>query len=156
MSSLRQRLLAAESDFLAALGSGDGTLVTFNDHWERLLADVDSALETASLDSETASLAHTVTLRLVTLADASAEIYSSCNALTTQLMDQVDTLMSELTLLDRPQTEILQHPSSPSSGPPQSIGRLRQDYGCSTSSRKRRRNCIERQDINEERYKRSR
>ncbi|KAH9858018.1 hypothetical protein C2E23DRAFT_159735 [Lenzites betulinus] len=102
MLSFQDRFLRAEDEFCQALVNGGNALMTFEVRWEKLLEEVDMAYASSSLDSETAALAHTVSMRLATLADASVELYSSYNAFTSELVADLDTLMSELTLSECP------------------------------------------------------
>ncbi len=98
--SLKGRLLAVEDDFLYALSGGEAAIIAFDRNWQTLLQDIDSAVAKTNADAETLSLAHTVSLRIALLADASADLYTSCDSFTSQLMHQVDSMMSELTIYD--------------------------------------------------------
>ncbi|KAH9898222.1 hypothetical protein C8Q73DRAFT_663973 [Cubamyces lactineus] len=100
MLSLQDRLILAEDEFFAALAEGDAALSTFNERWEKLVEDLNEAADSIGLDVETSQLAHTTALRLITLADTSIELYANYNTITSQLMGQIDELMSELTLSD--------------------------------------------------------
>ncbi|KAI0688025.1 hypothetical protein C8T65DRAFT_127355 [Cerioporus squamosus] len=100
MSSLQQQLLSIEDDFLKALGEGGDTLCIFEERWQKLLVDVEAALDSGSLDEETSALAHTTALRVATLADASAELFASRDEITLDLMAQVDTLMAQVSVSD--------------------------------------------------------
>ncbi|KAJ3006364.1 hypothetical protein NUW54_g3966 [Trametes sanguinea] len=100
MVSLKARLLAAERDFVSALIEGGGSLVAFNDRWEQLLRDVDTALETNCLDHELSALAHATATRIAALADLSEEAYASCELVSAQLVGQLEVMVSDLTLHD--------------------------------------------------------
>lgn len=100
MRLLKSRLLSAETDFLSALVEGGDALTTFDERWSQLIEDIDRALSSDELDSETSALAHATASRIATLADISAEVFDSYNTLTSSLMDQLDSMMTELTLED--------------------------------------------------------
>ncbi|KAJ8488500.1 hypothetical protein ONZ51_g3521 [Trametes cubensis] len=102
MSSLRERLISAEDEFYNALIEGDDAVALFNMRWEVLLDDVNASFDAAALDTETITLAHTTALRIATLADTSIELFSSYDRFTTKLVDDLNTLMSELTFDDTP------------------------------------------------------
>ncbi|KAM5533948.1 hypothetical protein V8D89_012373 [Ganoderma adspersum] len=117
MSSLKDRLLSAEDDYLTALISGEDAMIAFEIHWEAILAEIDAAYESTGLDSSTITLAHTTSLRIATLADTSIELFDSYNSITSQLMVQLDHCMYALTLDDsseRPQRGCHLSPSHPS------------------------------------------
>ncbi|KAI0830486.1 hypothetical protein BC628DRAFT_871305 [Trametes gibbosa] len=109
MLSFKDRLSAVEGEFLVALIKGGDALSAFNDRWEELVFEIDLALEHATLDTETASLAHAVASRCATLAETSVDLFSSYNSLTTELMGELDTLMSDLTIHERA-TRSMSHP----------------------------------------------
>lgn len=97
--SIVDRLLSAEDEFSSAIVEGGQALVAFNERWERLLIDVD-ACEAGVLDTSTSSLIHTVATRISELAEASIDLYTTCNSLTSELMTQLDLSMVELSLHD--------------------------------------------------------
>ncbi|KAL7285447.1 hypothetical protein ACG7TL_000544 [Trametes sanguinea] len=101
-SSLKERLLSAEDDFLSALADGSDALFAFTNRWERLVQDVDAAIQANCLDTDVSALAHVTSMRIATLADASDELYATYESCTTQLIDQIQVVMSDLTLLDHP------------------------------------------------------
>lgn len=136
MLSLKDRLLAAEDDFLTALREGGQSIVTFDQHWTSLFEDIQLAEDNGDVDTETLELAHTTAVRLSILSEASVDIINTHNSITCNLMGQLDSLMSELSLSDCP---------SPSSSPPHTRRSLKRQRGASsdpevdTRSHKRRR-----------------
>ncbi|KAI0756832.1 hypothetical protein C8Q80DRAFT_1130723 [Daedaleopsis nitida] len=100
MSTLKSRLLCVETDFISALVEGNDALSAFDQRWEQLLDELNNALSTDTLDMETSSLAHATASRMATLADISAEVIDNYNILTSQLIGQLDTMMSDLSLSD--------------------------------------------------------
>ncbi|TFK94378.1 hypothetical protein K466DRAFT_657746 [Polyporus arcularius HHB13444] len=111
LSSLSSRLLAAENDFVSSLIDGEEAMLAFNQRWERLVEDVDVALESTGLDEELASLMHATAERIATLADISADIYVNYNTFTLHLIDQIDSLMLELAIVDDDQVPRLAPPA---------------------------------------------
>lgn len=112
--TFRDRLISAETDFYSALLGSDDSIVAFNTRWETLLDEIHDASE--SLDADTLTLAHTTASRIAALADTSIELYSSYDKFTSELVDQLDSMMSELTLTDIVPTNITPYslPSPPS------------------------------------------
>lgn len=100
MTTFKNRLLTAEQEFLVALGEGDSAVSVFDGRWQRLIAELDVAMDSGTLDDETSALAHTISLRIAILADTSADLVENYNAFTAQLVDQMTGLMSELALHD--------------------------------------------------------
>ncbi|RDX51050.1 hypothetical protein OH76DRAFT_1401816 [Lentinus brumalis] len=100
MCSLQERLLAAEDAFLLALSDGGSALTSFDHHWESLMAEADLAIESAGADSELPGLVHATATRIATLASISTELYVSYDTINSKFMDQIDSLMSQLTLVD--------------------------------------------------------
>ncbi|KAI0639584.1 hypothetical protein C8Q77DRAFT_1081934 [Trametes polyzona] len=125
MSSLRERLVSVESEFLSALSEGENSMTQFEGRLIAILDDVDRALASNTLDSETATLAHLVSWRCATLADTSIELFSSCDSLTSLLMVQIDGLMAELSIEDVP--EVTQRFSSPNCPAPLSSSKRMRD-----------------------------
>lgn len=140
MDSIRDRLHSIEDDFLAALVQGDDGMTAFNQRWELLVQDIDSRFDSTGMDSEISGLAHKTAIRLSTLAETSVSLLESCDTFTTQLFNEVDSLMAQLSLEDSP-------PRSPSSSPPSSTvvdlrppkRRYIPDDGISPASRSKRR-----------------
>ncbi|KAI0652024.1 hypothetical protein C8Q79DRAFT_935831 [Trametes meyenii] len=106
MCSLQDRLISMEDDFVSALIEGDAAVVAFNQRWERLVDDIDVALQDNNLDDGILALVHVTATRIATLADITADVYTSYNAFTTELVDQIEELMSELTLVDHPHASL--------------------------------------------------
>ncbi|KAI0673310.1 hypothetical protein C8Q78DRAFT_1016559 [Trametes maxima] len=100
MSSIQDRLLSVEDEFLDALLEGGLSLVVFEERWDKLLAEINLAFDSGSLDDGVSSLAHTTALRIATLAETSADLFARRDAITSELMDEIDTLMAHLTLSD--------------------------------------------------------
>lgn len=136
--SLRPLLLIAEDEFSAALLKGDDAVVAFNERWERLLADIDS-VSSKGLDDETSALVHTVATRIATLAEVAIDLYTTSNALTSELMEQLDSSMSTLSLVDTQQGEHIRSLSQPPLP-------ILSPSKCSPHHRKRRR-CSEDTDV---------
>ncbi|TBU63776.1 hypothetical protein BD310DRAFT_524044 [Dichomitus squalens] len=137
MHALRDRLLLAEDDFLAALAEGDGAVVAFNERWEALVADVDAVLESTGLDEQTSALVHSVAFRIATLADTSAEVFESSDLITSDLVAQVEDLVSQLRLEDNT-LSVSPPPSHPVSLASPSHSTVCPDLEDSASRRKRR------------------
>ena len=97
MASYKSRLLSVEDDFLASLSKSDDAIAAFEQRWEQLLHDIDSAMEVSGLSSDIPALAHAVALRIAALADTSATLLTQCDDLTSQFLDEVDSLMSQMT-----------------------------------------------------------
>nr|WCD41985.1 homeodomain HD1 [Ganoderma boninense] len=111
MSSLRDRLLLAEEDFLTSLTDGtDSAIRAFEVRWESVVHDVNLAADTNDLDEETSVLAHVVATRMSHIAETATDLFASYNTLTVQLVDQLDGLMSELTLEDVATTCVVPRP----------------------------------------------
>lgn len=100
--SLKSRLLSVEQDFLSALVDGGDALIAFESRWEGLLEDVNNALETPGLHPEISALAHITATRVAALADASIDVCDIYNTHSSLLMAEIDNLMSELSIEDRP------------------------------------------------------
>ncbi|OSD03247.1 A mating type homeodomain transcription factor [Trametes coccinea BRFM310] len=100
MSSLKQRLLSADRDFVSALGHGIDALVAFDRSWERLIDDVDAAFRTTGLDDDICALVHATATRIANLADSSDSQLAYCKSFTAELVDQIQDIMSNLTLTD--------------------------------------------------------
>ncbi len=132
MFSLKDRLLSAEDECLGALVEGGEVLSNFLAQWEILAQDLDVAHDTAILDADTSALAHAVALRIAELADISADLFTSYDDITTDLIAELDGLMLELSLT-RSSARALQSPSPPpdrhrarvSSSSPKSLKRAR-------------------------------
>ncbi|EJF66854.1 hypothetical protein DICSQDRAFT_176610 [Dichomitus squalens LYAD-421 SS1] len=114
MPSLKERLLSAEDTFLSALSQGGSALTTFNKDWVALMAEVDLAVDAEALDPETSLLVQTTTYRIAMLAETSIELVELHEAYTSQFMDQLDSLMSELSLVDHATMSGRSRSSSPS------------------------------------------
>ncbi|KAI9065941.1 A mating type homeodomain transcription factor [Trametes sanguinea] len=100
MSSLKQRLLSAEDEFISALADGDDALVAFADKWERLLEEADVAFHDHCPDSDMGALVYTTSIRIATLAESSSELYARHESFAAQLTDQLEALMSDLAIFD--------------------------------------------------------
>ncbi|KAI0719960.1 hypothetical protein C8T65DRAFT_826602 [Cerioporus squamosus] len=120
MTSLRDRLLSAEDNFLTALDRGGDALSAFDQFWETLMADVELAMDSNSLDDETSTLVQTTTLRIAALADASIDLVQIQDTFTAQLMDQLEGLVSEITLVDYSPNMRARSSSLPYASPPPS------------------------------------
>ncbi len=101
MAHLTERLLAVEDDFLSALIAGEGAMSAFESRWENILEDVDAMSNSPDgLADETATLVHTISLRVATLAETSTSLFMSYETITSQLVDHIDSLMSDITIID--------------------------------------------------------
>ncbi|KAJ3001514.1 hypothetical protein NUW54_g6375 [Trametes sanguinea] len=130
MASIRERLLAVEDDFVYALASGNDALVAFHDNWERLMEDVDAALQSNCLENDLGALVYATAMRVATLVDISEDLHTSYESCTAQLVDQLEVFMSDLTLLDMPapRDRNIQKPSAfttPVSCPPSATRKRR-------------------------------
>lgn len=102
MLSIKSRLLAAEEEFVSALTRGEHAVLEFNERWEALVEELNGVYDSAELEPELCTLAHTTAVRVAALADASIDVFNSCDSVAVRLMDQLDTLMFDLTLHDTP------------------------------------------------------
>ncbi|KAI0801093.1 hypothetical protein C8Q74DRAFT_1240262 [Fomes fomentarius] len=100
MFSFKHRLLLAEDEFVSALAQGGDAIDSFDRTWATLMGDIDSAIQSTGLDAETSTLAHTIASRIAILADASAEIVANYDSITSELVDEMNTLMSQVALVD--------------------------------------------------------
>ncbi|TBU49919.1 hypothetical protein BD309DRAFT_1076080 [Dichomitus squalens] len=98
MSSLQDELLLIEDAFIAALSEGNKSLSAFESRWQELTLRLDHAHDT--LDAETSKLAYTTSLRLAALAEASVDIIDIQDNISSELVKELDALLSELTLDD--------------------------------------------------------
>ncbi|KAI8990748.1 hypothetical protein BD414DRAFT_483661 [Trametes punicea] len=96
MSHFKERLRTIEDDFLSALSEGGDALVSFENRWDNLYKEIDAAIESTSIDAETLAFAHATALRCATLADLSIETFTSCEAIGETLMNELETIISEL------------------------------------------------------------
>ncbi|KAJ8457221.1 hypothetical protein ONZ51_g11666 [Trametes cubensis] len=146
IQSIRKRLYAAEDEYLAALVEGEAAMAAFDAQWQALASEIDSVAETSGLDEETSTLVHTTASRIAMLADTSIELYESYNLFTSQLMDEIDTLMSQLSLVDgsHPPITLLSSTTSPCSDTLSSKKRKRVSDGSVTwnERQKRHRTCV--------------
>lgn len=127
--SLKDELRSIEDAFVVALMEGGEALAAFELRWENLTKDIDEAQAQQCLDADTARLAHSTSIRLAALADVSADILTIQEDITSDLVNQLGCLMSELTLV-----------ADDSSSSPSTASILsRPILPDTTSSRKRRR-----------------
>lgn len=140
MSFLYDQLLSIEDYFLKALAEGGSALSIFEERWEKLLADVNRAFDSGCLDDETTAFAHTTAVRIATLADTSAELIERRDEIDSDLMGQIDTLMSQLTVSDRDGAAQLSIPKCTIAHRSTSLGEKVLEL---SKSRKRSRNTLE-------------
>lgn len=98
MDSIQSRLSTIEDEFISALLQGEDSIAQFDKRWEQLMQDVDQLSLSVGLNTETAVLVHTTAMRVATLAETSADLYDDFDNLTTVLVDDLDSLVSELSL----------------------------------------------------------
>ncbi|KAI0375175.1 hypothetical protein BV20DRAFT_960266 [Pilatotrama ljubarskyi] len=147
MAALRRRLLSIEDEFLTALSKGGEALTAFEYLWEQLQGDLDNALTSDDLDDETCCLAHTVATRISTLADTSIEILITKEAITDDLVVEVESILSQFALAEPGELGSSYTPSKRSASSPSSLKRSHgSDDGMLRRSTKRRRVCSERGD----------
>ncbi len=101
MPSLTERLLTIEDEFISALGQGEGALIAFNTTWEQLVADVEASVASASVNPETLTLVHSIATRIASFADTSIALYASYEDVNAQLINELDILMSDLSVSPR-------------------------------------------------------
>ncbi|KAI1781633.1 hypothetical protein LXA43DRAFT_1069954 [Ganoderma leucocontextum] len=139
MASYKARLLGVEDDFLSSLSKGGDAIAAFEGRWEELLHDIDSAMDMSGFPSDIPPLAHAVAVRIAALADTSAALLVKCDDLTSQFVDEVDSLMSQLTLSDNsdqssPTLPLLHMSGSPCKQDPISPSRKRRRSSMEESS----------------------
>lgn len=93
-SSLRQRLLDSQADFLAVRDTA--ALHAFSERWATLCEDFEQALNSQPLDDSLVSLAQSIASHLV----AFAELQLREQELTDAFLQEVDVLFSEMSLSD--------------------------------------------------------
>lgn len=96
MKFIRQRLLQVESDMLSALAEGEAAILAFENNWSTLRQDI----ATIDLDDDTRSLAYAVSSRIEVYALTFCDLDLAANSLVSGMMDEVESIMSELTLED--------------------------------------------------------
>lgn len=94
-SSLRYRLLHAEEEFLLALTEGDVALDAFYHTWSKLQHDVEDTPE-----EEIISLAFDVASRIAILAETSIDLYGDLDALTVDMTEDLESIMSQVEVSD--------------------------------------------------------
>lgn len=150
MISLKDKLLLAEEDFLSALSGGEKALLAFEDRWQSLMEDVEAAAASQEFDLDTSSLIHTTALRIATLADTSVALFTSYDTLTAELVGELDSMLSELSLSDHTPSR-LEHPQFLSTSSPSAAAVSSNDAQlsnpCLERSRKRRRDNSEHSDM---------
>jgi len=95
--SLRDRLLQADAMSLSLISQDPSEMETFYRFWSGLEAEVSQAVDQASEDSETMSLAHQVASRVEALASRFLDFYDDVDAVTTSLQQDLEGLFAELT-----------------------------------------------------------
>ena len=97
---LIQRLLSAESDFLAAFESGSQMLAESNQIWSSLPDALHTASKTGSVSKETLYLAHCVAARIANLANCFLNIRRGEQSSTTSLQRDCDAMLHQMAALD--------------------------------------------------------
>jgi hypothetical protein len=100
MTSIRQRLLLAEDAFLCAMVEGTSAMESFDRQWAALLQDVEGGIQSSAFDEETIELARTTALRIAVFAESFESLQAKCQVLTSSMMDEVDTILSRMTISD--------------------------------------------------------
>lgn len=98
MTSLQERLLSIEDEFLTALSDGEDALSTFEQRWEKLQEDLDTAFRLGELDMPLSMLVHSTASRIATLADTSIELLIRKDTITNELVEEVESLMAQIDL----------------------------------------------------------
>ncbi|KAH9937293.1 uncharacterized protein B0H18DRAFT_969968 [Fomitopsis serialis] len=98
MTSIRERLLAIEAEFLSSVVSGTAALETFSDQWRDILADVASAVEMSNLDEETISLAHAVSSNIDAFASSFEDFFVAADEIQTTMDTELEDALSRLVL----------------------------------------------------------
>ncbi len=140
--SLKDELLLIEDAFVAALIEGGDSLTTFEARWEGLAKRIDLAHVTHSLDADTAALAYSTSVRLSALTDASADILAIQETISSDLVCQLDGLLSDFTLADSPirpprPPSLIPHAITTSASPSRKRSRTPEDATYRVSSSKR-------------------
>ncbi|KAI0936810.1 hypothetical protein AcV5_004857 [Taiwanofungus camphoratus] len=100
MTDIRERLLRVEDDLLSAIVEGTSAIETFDKSWSNLRRDIDIAIQDSSLDDETVSMAYFVSSRIAIYASTFYDLYVDYEDLTSNMVGEVETIMSRLTLGD--------------------------------------------------------
>lgn len=100
MSSIRERLLAAEDELLSAFIEGSSAIVSLTGKWELLQEDVAAAIASSSLDVETIDLAVAVSSRIEIIASSFEDVIGVTDEVHTSLDAELDTIFSQLALDD--------------------------------------------------------
>lgn len=106
MNSLRARLLAIEEDSLTALFQGYDAVLAFEQRWDALAEDCARAQQTCDPDDEILYLIQTVASRLATLADDCVKLYVGSEALVGDMVSEMETIMSTMTIEDLSTLEV--------------------------------------------------
>lgn len=100
MESFRQRLLHVEDDLLSAMIEGPSSLKAFHRDWASLCSDIQHAIESSNIDDELLSIASTTAQRVEILADTSHCLYMENEVVGSDLMNEVATILSDMTVAD--------------------------------------------------------
>lgn len=98
--STRTRLLNSEADFLKALSSGGTALDAFDQQWAVLRDECERAQEQGTLSKSDLELAVGVASRIGIVGDAFAELYATSAQITSSLLADVETILTQLSLDD--------------------------------------------------------
>ncbi|KAF8898999.1 hypothetical protein BD779DRAFT_1486558 [Infundibulicybe gibba] len=96
--SILERLAGVEDRFLGALNTDYYTLQAFDVSWRKLLDDIESAKGAGLIEEATMSLAHSIAEGVQIIADQFVDMQKQTDSLTAQLLDEVDSLFSQISL----------------------------------------------------------
>lgn len=108
--SLRQRLINAESDFLAA--KDEDALEAFSLSWASLCGDVDQALKEGAVDDDLKTLVQSVFFRIVVLGDSLLQLHQETSSLTSGYLDEVEDILAQMSLEEPQQYNTPHTPAS--------------------------------------------
>lgn len=95
LNSLRSRLYAIEDDFLAAVDGDDQMMEAFCDAWASLRHDIQKAEAAGNLTQQVAELAHAVSLRINTVAEAFQNMDKAAQQLSNELDQELELLVGD-------------------------------------------------------------
>ncbi|EMD41908.1 HD1 protein [Gelatoporia subvermispora B] len=99
MSTIRDRLQAAEEELLLAVNAGNnsGALQRFDERWSALQAEVLAASQAGTIDADTIQLAQAVSGRVAIIAQAFIDLDETAERLGQQLARKVDRIVNQAT-----------------------------------------------------------
>ncbi|KAL0951532.1 hypothetical protein HGRIS_008216 [Hohenbuehelia grisea] len=100
MASIRTRLLTVEEDLLDALTTNTSALETLFASWSDLIAEIDTAMQSQTIDADTLHFAHSTASRVAIIANISLQTQLKADQLVDSLCCGLEDALSGLTLHD--------------------------------------------------------